>query len=292
LKNPMSPVAGSPQRPPAAADAPLAVVTGASSGIGMAVARLLARRGCRTILVARRTQVLDTLAEELSGHAPCCAAPADLSDPAATSAIGHHILRRYGPVDILINNAGFGIYRDFARQTWGDHERLMAVNYRAPLMLTRAFLPGMLSHGRGHIINVSSMAARIGPWGHAGYAASKAALRAMTEVLAAEYNSRGVHVSCVFPGIIDTPYFRIGGLGPLFDRLKRHAITPERCASAIVGLLDRPRVWAYVPRHYRLLDLVAAVSPPLAHAIVARKSRALPATNGSSREQDNARLAR
>jgi len=252
---------------------PHAVVTGASSGIGKAVAHELARRGWGTFLLARRGPLLDSLAKELSSYAPSVAVVTDLSDPAAADAAASAILSTHGPVDAIINNAGYGIYEPFLEHALVDHRRLMQVNYFSPLSLTRAFLPSMLERGRGTVVNVSSMSAKMGPWGHSGYAASKAALRALTETLDAEFAPKGVRFSCIFPGIVDTPYFLEPRMTKLFVKVRKRAISPERCARVICNLLERPQIWVCVPWHYKLLDALSAFSARLSHSIVAQSSR-------------------
>jgi len=251
----------------------VALVTGASSGIGEAVARELARRGWGTILVARREHLLRSLAAELSELAPSVAVRVDLAEPGAATDAADKILSAHGPISALVNNAGFGIYEPFLDHELADHYRLMQVNHFAALELTRAFLPAMVARGGGAVVNVCSMSAKMGPWGHSGYAASKAAMRAMTETLDAEFAPNGVRLSCLFPGIVDTPYFKMPRMRALFPKVEARKIAPERCARAICRLLTHPRTWKCVPSHYRLLDVVAACSAQLAHAIVARNSR-------------------
>lgn len=251
----------------------VALVTGASSGIGMAVARRLARTGWSTILLARREHLLQALAAELSPTAPSVALRADLSEPSAAADAAAAILDDLGPIDALVNNAGFGIYEPFLTHGLDDHRRLMQVNYFSPLSLINAFLPSMLARGVGRVVNVASMSAKMGPWGHSGYSASKAALRALTETLDAECSPRGVRCSCVFPGIIDTPYFHHGSMRRLFPQMRSRAISAERCAEVVCRTLERPRIWATVPAHYRLLDAMLACSAGFAHGVVARSSR-------------------
>lgn len=258
---------------PSSIPRPFAVVTGASSGIGLAVAQELARRGWGTFLLARRMHLLTAAARELSQTAPSIPIGVDLADPGAAEAVAAEILDTHGPVDALVNNAGFGLYRPFLEHAPADHARLMQVNYFSSLSLIRSFLPSMIAQGHGTVVNVSSSSAKMGPWGHAGYAASKAAMRALTECLHAEHAPRGVRFSCVFPGIVDTPYFEKAGWEALYAKMRSHAISAERCARGICNVIQRPRVWASIPGHYRLLDAIAAFSPRLAHAIVARSSQ-------------------
>jgi short-subunit dehydrogenase len=253
-----------------------AVVTGASSGIGRAIATSLARRGYATVLIARRAELLNELAAQLRVHAPSTALPLDLDDTRSIGAALVPVIETQGPFNVLINNAGFGVYRPFPDQGEAEFASLMRVNFVAPVELTRLLLPGMLSHaaeGRiGHVLNICSAAARIGPWGHTGYAASKGALRSFTESLAAEYHSRGVGVTIVYPGIVDTPYFRTPGMAPLWPKVARRAITAERVAAAAVSAIGTRRLTVYIPRLFRVIDLIAAMSPGLALHIVRRGS--------------------
>lgn len=250
-----------------------AVITGASSGIGRAVAIQLASRGWGTFLVARRTPILEELAASLRPTAPSIAVTADLSDAAQIQDAVGEVLRHPVQVSLLINNAGFGHYRTCLSHGLSEHRRLMDVNYFAPLQLITSFLPHMLQNRGGHIINILSMSAKMAPWGHSGYAASKAALRALGESLEAEYSPRGVRVSGVFPGLVDTPYFDGHEKASLRRRMQPRMISAEACARTICRVVDRPRLSTCTPRHYRLLDLIAAFSPSAAHALVTRHSR-------------------
>jgi short-subunit dehydrogenase len=253
--------------------APLALVTGASSGIGWHVAMKLAKRGHRTLLVARRADRLETLAASLRPHAPAEAVPLDLADPAAVPARIAELTERHGPVDVLVNNAGHGGYRPFLEDPEHEQRRMMETHCFAALSLIRGVLPGMLERERGHVINVASIAAKMGPWGHSSYAAAKAALIALTQSLATEYEEAGVHFSYVNPGIVGTAFFEEPSYGEQAERLLARAVPPELVARRIVKLLDRPRLELCVPRWYRFLDLVTAVSPRLAQRLVRLGSR-------------------
>lgn len=251
---------------------PVAVVTGASSGIGAAAARRLAQRGYRTILMARREPALRTLADELTAFAPSSVIPVDLNDPRAIGEAADAVLE-HGKPAVLINCAGVGVYRAFLEQDDAVHRRVMQINYFAAAQMVRRLLPAMIERGSGHVINVGSMSVKVGPWGHGAYAAAKAALVSLTQTLAAEYTECGVHFSYVNPGIVDTPYFRTADTAGLWEIVKHRAISADCVAAEMVGLLDRPRLELCVPRHYRMLDYLRAISPTLAHRIVARGSR-------------------
>jgi short-subunit dehydrogenase len=252
---------------------PVAFVTGASSGIGEQVARRLAARGYRTVLVARRLDLLERLALELAAVAPSEAEGLDLSDAAAVEPAMRRLVERHGAPDVVVNNAGYGQYAPFLEHAAEDHRRLMEVNYFAAVSTVRAVLPAMLLRGRGHVINIASMSTKMGPWGHAGYAAAKAALVSLTQTLAAEHADDGVRFSYVNPGIVRTDYFRHPSFAPLELKTRRFAIAAESAADAIVSLLDTPRLELCIPRHYRLLDWLRALHPGLAHDVVRRRSR-------------------
>jgi hypothetical protein len=250
----------------------VAIVTGASSGVGREVALLLARRGYHLLLMARRKQKLEELAAEISRHAGSTVMTCDLCqcDAIENMAPG---LGVKGPVEVLINNAGHGLYQPFLKHSTEDFRRLMEVHYFAPVSAIRAVLPAMVERGRGHVINIASISVKMGPWGHAGYAAAKSALATLTQSLAAEYAGTGVRFSYVNPGIVDTDYFRDPSYAPLLPRVRRHAVSAQYAAKKIVSLLDRPRLELCIPAHYRLMDFFKALSPTLAHLLVARQSR-------------------
>ncbi len=252
---------------------PLALITGASSGIGEATAVLLARRGYRTLLVARRTERITALAQRLSQHAPSTPITLDLEQADLAEPTMRKLLDEHGPVDVLINNAGGNTLQPALDLPMQDHVRLMQVHYFAPLALIRATLPAMLERQRGHVINIASIATKMGPWGHGAYAAAKCALVSLTQTLAAEYGGRGVHFSYVNPGVVRTAFFESPGYEQISHQVANHGIAAETVARKIVGLLDRPRLELCVPRHYRILDWIKAIHPSLAHALVTRNSR-------------------
>jgi short-subunit dehydrogenase len=251
----------------------LAVITGASSGIGAALARRLAGRGYRTVLIARRIELLRTLQRELAAAAPSDVIATDLADPAAVDATIERIITDHGVPRVLINCAGYGVFRTFLDHAEVDFTGLMQVNYFAPARFIHRLLPGMLEAGRGHVINVTSISAKFGPWGHSGYAAAKAALTSLTQSLACEYGQRGVHFSYVKPGIVDTEYFQTHETQGLWSLVKRRAIKADVVAAAVMRLMDRPRIELCVPGHYRFLDLIRAISPSLALKMVGDGSR-------------------
>ncbi len=185
-----------------------AVITGASAGIGEAVARALAGRGYAVTLVARRAELLAGLASSLGAQAQVFAR--DLSDVEHATDFLPAAEAHFGPVDILINNAGVQYLGAFAEFDAERGEQLLRLNLLTPLRLTRAVLPGMVQRGRGAIVDVASLAA-IAPTPYmAYYNASKAGLAAASESLRAEVAGSGVHVVTVYPGPVDTAMGRAG----------------------------------------------------------------------------------
>ncbi len=257
------------------------MLTGASSGIGAAMAERLAARGYRLLIVGRRRGALAEVIERIASRETARSAvpgghliaELDLERLDQIKPVVEAAIPASADVALLVNCAGVGIYRPFLDCSSDDAVRLMRVNYFAAAELIRVLLPHLLTRGSGHIINVASISAKIGPWGHSAYAPAKAALVSLTETLAAEHAGSGVHFSYVNPGIVETPYFESPDLARLWRRVRRHAISADAVARRIVGLLDRPRLQLCVPRHYRALDFLAAISPSLAHRMVARQSR-------------------
>ncbi len=251
---------------------PIIWITGASSGIGAELAKQLSPRANRVVLFARRKDRLDALAELLPNVEPVAL---DLSDAAAISQIIPQVMDEFGHPDVLFNNAGFGDYRPVAQITEIEHQQIMQVNYHAPASLIHHVLPGMLKANHGHVINIASIAAKFGPWGHGPYAAAKAGLIALTQSLAIEHQGIDVHFSYVCPGIIKTEFFDTHGYDTphMQKQVAKHGIAVEKAVKKIVKLLDKPRLELCVPGHYRMLDWVKAISPSLAMKLVAGGSR-------------------
>lgn len=180
-----------------------ALVTGASSGIGKAFAEVLARKGYALVLTARRTDRLAALAAELNrahGVATHTIA-ADLADPGASEQIVRELASRGLKIDVLVNNAGYGVAGSYVNVPWADHQRFMQVMVMAVLDLTYRLLPGMVERGWGRVINIASVAGLVpAPAGHTLYGASKAFLVKVSEALAAENAPKGVNVTAVCPG--------------------------------------------------------------------------------------------
>ena len=184
----------------------VAVVTGASSGIGRALARALAAEGCKVGLTARRPAELAALAAEIErSGGTAAAAPADAGDRGQTLAAFRDLAARLGPVDLLVANAGVGAPTLLDQSNVTDVETMFRVNVLGMVYALEAVLPEMLRRGRGHVAAVSSLAAYKGLPGESGYSASKAAVNNYLEGLRIQLRDRGVAVTTICPGFVRTP---------------------------------------------------------------------------------------
>jgi NADP-dependent 3-hydroxy acid dehydrogenase YdfG len=182
-----------------------AIVTGASSGIGEATARLLSREGCNVVLAARREDRLRSLAAELGEGA--LAAPTDVTDPAACAALVARALERFGSLEILVNNAGVGLHGSIPEGDPEDWKRMFEVNVLGVLYATRAAVRHMLQQGSGDVVFVSSLAGRRVPHPSGTvYAATKHAITAVAEGLRQDVHDKGVRVINVEPGLVRTEF--------------------------------------------------------------------------------------
>jgi len=184
-------------------DGQVALVTGASGGIGTAIARALHGQGAVVVLSGTRAKVLEELAATLGRGAFAC--PADLRDPAAPEALVAAAEAAAGPLGILVNNAGLTRDGLALRMSEADWQTVLEVDLSAPFRLARAALKGMLRRRAGRIITIGSLAGTTGNAGQANYAAAKAGLSGMSKALALEVASRGITVNLIAPGFVATP---------------------------------------------------------------------------------------
>ncbi len=199
-----------------------ALVTGASAGIGEALARVFAQHGFDLVLVARREERLQALGRDLTGAFGVDARVlvADLSDPAAPARIFEKCRAGERPVDVLINNAGYGLGGKFLDSSWEQHARFIQVMMGAVTELAWRFLPGMIDRGYGRILNVASLAGLVpGTAGHTLYAASKTYLIKFSESLALESRRHGVYVTALCPGFTHTEFHDVSGTRDLVSHL-------------------------------------------------------------------------
>ena len=246
------------------------VVTGASSGIGEATARLLAARGARVALLARRADRLTTLAAQLPGSLPL---PTDVTDGVQLRAALARVGDVLGRIDVLVNGAGQGLHVALEELGPCDLRAVFELNVVAPLVAMQAVLPGMRERGSGAIVNVSSLTSLRAFAGLGGYAATKAAINVLSGVARAEFATAGVAVSLVYPGVTATEFHDHLRAGHLVSRGEPvRAVPPQWAAVAVAFAIESGEAHVLVADPPRVLDLGDAES--LSH-FVARASHAL-----------------
>jgi short-subunit dehydrogenase len=237
----------------------VAVVTGASSGIGEATARRLARDGADLVLVARREDRLRALADELGG---ATVVAVDLTDEDAPARVKDAVESEHGRLDLLVNNAGAAWRGSFADMGWDGVHKHMDLNFDATLRLTHALLPLLRRSAPSSIVNVASVAGRISRARSVAYSASKFALIGWNDGLHAEEKPNGVHVGMVLPGFVTTEGFPQREL--MEKRLTRRIVSsPEKVADAIVQVGPGGKAERYVPRPYWVIAALRMLAPPL-----------------------------
>jgi short-subunit dehydrogenase len=226
-------------------DGTVTLITGASSGIGRATARLVAKLGGLPVLSARRADRLRALAQELPG---ALAVQADLRDPAQVRRMVATTLERHGRVDALVNNAGQGLHLPLEQVSLGDLVAITELNFYAPLVAMQAVVPTMRNQGSGSIVNVSSGTSRMVLPGVGAYAATKSALTMLSLVAREELAPDGIVVSVVYPSVTATEFherLRAGVMPAGGSGLTPHS--PEYVAKAIVRALCAGEAEVVIP---------------------------------------------
>jgi NAD(P)-dependent dehydrogenase (short-subunit alcohol dehydrogenase family) len=229
----------------------LAVVTGASSGIGAEIARRLAARGWLCVLLARREDRLQALAEEIGGEYEVC----DVADREAVERTAARILERHPSVQLLVNNAGVSARSTFLE---GDPETVMRTNYFGSIWCLRAFLPGLEAAAPSDVVNIVSVAGVVAFPPSGPYSASKHAQLAFSRATAAELRSRGIRVHTVKPGFVETEGFPQSWLPRPIRRL---VVGPEKIADHVMASLEHGRGETTVPRYYAVGGVLQALLP-------------------------------
>jgi short-subunit dehydrogenase len=243
-------------------DRPIAIVTGASSGIGRALALRLAALGYRVGLIARRGDLLEAAAAEIeAGGGTAVAAVADVGDRAALRAAVAEIELRLGPTEVMVANAGFGAPTRLDPLNTAEVEETFRVNLMGVIYSVEAVLPGMLARGRGQLLAISSLAAYKGLPGESAYCASKAAVNVYMEGLRIRLRSRGVVVTTICPGFVRTPMTAMNSAMPFI-------MTADEAARRIARTIAR-RKGGVVRFPWRMAMLIALVAR-LPDAVVAR----------------------
>ena len=241
----------------------LAVVTGASSGIGAEIARLLSHRGWQCVLLARREDRLQALAAEIGGEYEVC----DVADHDAVDFAASRILERHPRIRLLVCSAGIPARSSFLE---GDPETVMRTNYLGGIWCLRAFLPGLEAAAPSHIVNIVSVAGVVAFPPSGPYSASKHAQLAFSRATAAQLRSRGIRVHTVKPGFVETEGFPQKWLpGPM----QRLVIGPEKIAAHVVDSVERGRGETTVPRYYAVAGVVQALFPNVVARVLGRSRR-------------------
>jgi uncharacterized protein len=240
-------------------------VTGASSGIGEAIARALAARGWHPMLVARREDRLRALADELGAEYELC----DVSVREQVDRAAAVILERHPRIRLLVNNAGIPGRAGFVAIEPERLEQVLRANFLGSVWCLRAFLPALEAAGRSDVVNIVSVAGVVAFPPSGPYSASKHAQLAFSRATAGELRSRGIHVHTVNPGLVETEGF------PQATRLRsallrRAVVGPDRVAHHVLRVVERDRAETFVPGWYRVAALAQAIAPALVSRALAR----------------------
>lgn len=242
-------------------------MTGASSGIGAAIARALAGRGWRCVLLARRRDRLEPLAAEVDGEVEVC----DVGDRAAVERTAAAVLERHPALGLLVNNAGIPGRSGFLELEPERIEEVLRVNYLGGVWCLRAFLPGLERGRPTHVVNVVSVAGTVAFAPSGPYSASKHAQLAFSRATAMQLRPRGIHVHTVNPGFVETEGFpQRSVLASGFFR--RSVIKPEQVAEHVLSVLERGSTETFVPGWYRPFALAQAIAPGLVGRLAGRRA--------------------
>lgn len=224
----------------------IVLISGASSGIGAMTAALLARRGAIPVLTGRNRERLAKTAESIGGG--CSYYVMDVTDMKQIEAVVSDVIRKYGRIDVLLNNAGYGQFEKFDEMPIESFESMMDTNYLGIVRCTKAVLPYMRKQGSGHIVNIASMAGKIGSAKSTSYTATKHAVLGFTNSLRMELRSDGIAVSAINPGPIDTDFFAIADpTGSYLKNVSWFMMKPAYVAKKIVRVIERRKAELDLP---------------------------------------------
>ncbi|MDQ0751517.1 short-subunit dehydrogenase [Streptomyces africanus] len=263
-RRPTAPSPGREHGPPRRLDRRVALVTGASSGIGAATARRFAMDGWHLLLSGRDRRRL----EQTASGTTAVVLPADLAAPDGPRLLAQSALHTTGRVDVLVAGAGIGWAGPFAAMPHTDIDRVLALDLNATLHLVREVLPSMIAAGRGRVVLLGSAAGCVGVREEAVYSAAKAALAAFSQALRRELRGTGVGVTLVVAGPVDTPFH--ARRGRPYDRSRSRQIPPGRVAAAVWEAVREDRDQVYVPAWLALPDRLRALAPRMSGRLLNR----------------------
>jgi uncharacterized protein len=247
----------------------VAVLTGGSSGIGAAIARRLAARGWRCVLLARGEERLRAVAEEIGGEWEAC----DVAEREVVDTVAARVRERHPAIGLLVNSAGIPGRSSFVHTDPGRIEQVMRVNYLGSVWSTRAFLPALEAGRPAHVVNVVSVAGTVAARAAGPYAAAKHAQLAFSRATAVELAPQGIEVHTINPGFIETEGFPQARL-VAHPVLRRLVAEPDLVAERVLAVIDRGVAETFVPRWYRSAAVLQALAPgTLARLMAARRRR-------------------
>ena len=260
-------------------NAKTALITGAAGGLGSALARALAARGCNLALVDINQQALETLAASLrSPSLTISCHTADLRSNDAIKALGRDVRQQHGALQLLINNAGITLQKSVETHSEADWQRVFDLNFWATVNGCREFVPMLKVSGGGHIVNLSSMAACYGMPSQCSYSSSKAAVQAFSESLRAELRGQQIGVSCINPGAINADMIKatlaesddIEQAQTNMALAQRFGVSPAKAAQKILAAVERNQRQRFIGIDAKLYNLLSKLCPGLLSLALAK----------------------
>lgn len=250
------------------------VITGASSGIGEKMAMLAAKRGARPVLIARSSNKLKNISESIHAEtsANCLYYSLDVSDIEQVKEVFKRIREEVGHIDVLINNAGLGVFDSLQDATYTDLEKMFAVNVMGLIACTKEALPSMLECNKGHIINIASQAGKLATPKSSGYSASKHAVLGFTNSIRLELMDTNIYVSAVNPGPIETNFFNIADKsGNYVKNVEKYMLDANEVAEKIIKLIIRPKRELNLPWYMNLGSVLYNLFPSISEKLFWKK---------------------
>jgi uncharacterized protein len=252
----------------------IVLITGASSGIGRCLALDLAARGAIVVGCGRSLERLEELSAELQRSSPkSTVIKCDVAQLDQVRAMVANVLSEFGKIDILINNAGVGMRKPFVETSIAVIEEIIRINYLGTVYCTHEVLPSMITRHRGHIVNISSVAGKIGTLNIAGYCASKFAMNGLSESLYHELAPLGINVSLICPGAVRTDFDKAFSDMPPKSPASL-VVGPQFVSAAVIQAIERKRFEVVLPRSLALICWLKRMTPNLFRAVLDRTFRA------------------